>query len=75
MRLVCRDLGALLGVWARSKATHGRTARRFMNAHTIIECGGYGFVVVNHTFNTFPMTGGCCIGRSGPAGKAAACPV
>uniref|UniRef100_A0A7S3EQP7 protein xylosyltransferase n=1 Tax=Haptolina ericina TaxID=156174 RepID=A0A7S3EQP7_9EUKA len=42
-------------------------ANRFMNAHTIIECGGYGFVVVNHTFNTFPMTGGCCIGRSGPA--------
>ena len=42
-------------------------ANAFIDAHTIIECGGYGFVVVNKTHATFPMTAGCCIGRSGPA--------
>ena len=42
-------------------------ANKFINAHTIIECGGYGFVVLNHTHRSFPMTVGCCIGRSGPA--------
>ena len=26
-----------------------------------------GFVVVNKTRATFPLTAGCCIGRSGPA--------
>ena len=41
-------------------------ANAFIDAHTIIECGGYGFVAVNKTHQTFPMTAGCCIGRSGP---------
>ena len=34
-------------------------------------CGGYGFVVVNKSHSTFPLTHSCCIGRSGPAGFAA----
>ena len=42
-------------------------ANKFIDAHTIIECGGYGFVVVNKTHENFPLTAGCCIGRSGPA--------
>ena len=88
-------------------------ANKFINKHTIVECGGYGemrprctrdrprsscdlsarhrprrthprtdafqphhihfahhlpgFVVVNKTRATFPLTAGCCIGRSGPA--------
>jgi len=41
-------------------------ANAFIDAHTIVECGGYGFVAVNKTHTTFPMTAGCCIGRSGP---------
>ena len=44
-----------------------RREKRFINGHTIIECGGYGFVVVNHTHQSFPLTHSCCIGRSGPA--------
>ncbi|KAL1526060.1 hypothetical protein AB1Y20_020881 [Prymnesium parvum] len=42
-------------------------ANKFIDAHTIVECGGYGFVVVNKTHDAFPLTAGCCIGRSGPA--------
>ena len=42
-------------------------ANKFINAHTIVECGGYGFVVLNRTSPDFPLTAGCCIGRSGPA--------
>ena len=44
-----------------------RDAAAFINAHTVVECGGYGFVVVNHTRTSFPLTHDCCIGRSGPA--------
>ena len=42
-------------------------ANQFIDAHTIVECGGFGFVVVNKTSVSFPLTAGCCIGRSGPA--------
>ena len=42
-------------------------ATAFIDAHTIVECGGYGFVVVNSSHAKFPFTHGCCIGRSGPA--------
>ena len=41
-------------------------AAAFIDTHTIVECGGYGFVVVNKTAREFPLTHGCCIGRSGP---------
>ena len=44
-----------------------RGATAFINSHVVVECGGYGFVVVNHTHESFPLTHGCCIGRSGPA--------
>ena len=42
-------------------------AASFINKHVVVECGGYGFVVANHTPQSFPLTHGCCIGRSGPA--------
>ena len=42
-------------------------ATQFINAHVVVECGGYGFVVANKTPSTFPLTHECCIGRSGPA--------
>ena len=42
-------------------------ANRFIETHVIVECGGFGFVVVNKTKHEFPLTAGCCIGRSGPA--------
>ena len=44
-----------------------QAASRFINSHVVVECGGYGFVVANHTPTTFPLTHGCCIGRTGPA--------
>lgn len=47
---------------------------RLMDAHIVVECGGYGFVVVNQTHTSFPLTGGCCLGRSGPAGTTSVSP-
>ena len=44
-----------------------KEANDFINNHTVVECGGYGFVAVNRTADTFALTFGCCIGRSGPA--------
>lgn len=44
-----------------------KAANSFINSHVIVECGGYGFVVANHTPDSFPLTHDCCIGRSGPA--------
>jgi hypothetical protein len=45
-----------------------REARQnLMDDNVVIECGGYGFVAVNRTPATIPLTDGCCIGRSGPA--------
>ena len=44
-----------------------KDAVRIINANTMIECGGYGIVVVNKTKDTYPLTHGCCVGRSGPA--------
>ena len=34
-----------------------------------------GFVVVNQTSETFPLTHGCCLGRSGPAAFASHLPL
>ena len=50
-------------------------ANRFIDANIIVECGGYGFVVVNKTSASFPLTAGCCIGRSGPAAFAPGLPL
>ena len=52
-----------------------QAAAKFINDHTIVECGGYGFVVANHTPSSFPLTHECCIGRSGPAAFASELPL
>ena len=52
-----------------------RGATAFINAHTIVECGGYGFILVNKSHDAFPLTHGCCIGRSGPAAFAESLPL